>query len=275
MRWRYMIKTKVPGEKFNLLTLIRPIGFDNQNRPIWLCKCDCGNTKNIRYWDVVHGKIKSCGCLRNNKARDRLISYNKSHNVKHNDCHARLYNIWHGMIQRCYNPNYHHYKDYGGRGIKICDEWKYDYLTFKKWAIENGYSDCLTIDRLDVNGDYEPSNCKWSTNTEQARNRRNNLIITYRGKSQTLMEWSNELNIKYCILWGRLKKGWSVERTFERPVGWTGKQDIFYNGKYYFLSELAREYNVSPAMLKHRLKKGMDVEKALTQPSQRKNNPNK
>lgn len=265
-----MEKPKKAGEKFNRLTLIEPVGFDNQNRPIWLCKCDCGKTKDIRYWDVVHGKIKSCGCLRDEKAHNRLIAYNKSHNIKHNECHTRLYNIWSGMIQRCCNPNYHRYKDYGGRGIKTCDEWRYDYLTFKKWAIENGYKDYLTIDRIDTNGNYEPNNCKWSTNIEQARNRRNNVVVTYKGRTQTLIEWSNELGIKYDVLWRRLSKGWSVERTFERPVGWIGKQNIFYNGKYYFLSELARKYNVSFPMLKYRLKKGMDIEQALTKPSQRK-----
>ena len=258
------------GEKFNRLTLIEPAGFDNINRPIWLCKCECGNMKNIRYWDVVQGRSKSCGCLRNEKAHDRLIAYNKSHNIKHNECRTRLYNIWSGMTQRCCNQNSHGYKDYGARGITVCEEWMKDYRNFRKWATENGYDDNLSLDRINNDGNYEPSNCRWATNVEQARNRRNNLIVTYKGKTQTLMEWSKELNIKYDVLWRRLKKGWSPERTFERPVGWIGKQNIFYNGRYYFLSELAREYNISFSMLKYRLKKGMDIQQALTKPSKRK-----
>lgn len=270
-----MEKPKKANIKFNRLTLIEPVGFDKQNRPIWLCKCDCGKTKNIRYWDVVHGRVKSCGCLRDEKAHEWLISYNKSHNIKHNECHTRLYNIWHGMIQRCYNQNSCHYKNYGQRGIRVCDEWRNSYVVFREWAHKNGYKENLSLDRMDNNGDYEPSNCRWATVKEQGRNRRTNRLITYNGKTQTLMDWSLELNIKYDILWRRLEKGWSVKRAFERPIGWIGKQNILYNGRYYFLSELAREYNVPRSMLKYRLQKGMNIDEALTQPSKRKNNPNK
>lgn len=272
-----MEKVKKPGEKFNRLTLIEPVGFDNIYRPIWKCQCDCGNIKNIRYWDVVHGRIKSCGCLLREKAHDRLIAYNKSHNIKHNECHTRLYNIWHGMIQRCCNPNSCHYKRYGQRGIKVCDEWRNSYIVFREWAHKNGYKENLSLDRKDNNGNYEPSNCRWATVEQQGRNRRNNRLITYKGKTQTLMEWSLELNIKYQVLWRRLEKGWSIEDVFDRPVGWVGKRNIFYNGRHYFLSELAREYNVPRAMLKYRLQKGMNIKQALTQPSQRqkKNNLSK
>lgn len=131
----------------------------------------------------------------------------------------RLYNIWLHMKDRCNNPNFKSYHNYGGRGISVCEEWSNSYQTFREWALENGYSDELTIDRIYVNGNYSPSNCRWLTRQEQSYNKRTNKIIAYCGKTQTLTEWADELNIKRNTLVYRLRRGWAVERALSEGKG--------------------------------------------------------
>ena len=145
--------------------------------------------------------------------------------------HSRLSEIFRTMKKRCYYPKHNQYKNYGGRGIKLCDEWndrtiirisgiRYTkgWLAFKKWALENGYADNLTIDRIDVNGNYDPSNCRWVTQQAQANNRRNNIVITYKGKTQTVADWCRELNLNFYTIKDRVRKNWSAERIFETPI---------------------------------------------------------
>jgi hypothetical protein len=135
------------------------------------------------------------------------------------------------MKKRCYYTKAIQYKSYGGRGIKICDEWndrtvirisgiRYTkgWLVFQKWALENGYTDKLTLDRIDVNGNYEPSNCRWVTKREQANNRRNNKYISYKGKTQSLADWCRELKLSYNLMQCRIYCGWSAEKAFETPL---------------------------------------------------------
>lgn len=169
------------GLKFNKLTVIsraKNIG----KQTAWLCKCDCGNTVIVRADHLKDNKIKGCGCLlRKHGYADK----------------ERLYRIFRGMKTRCYNPKTKHYKDYGGRGIKICDEWLKDYMNFRNWAMYNGYNDSLTIDRINVNGNYEPGNCRWVAYKEQIRNRRNTKKIVYDNQIKTISEWAEILNIKY------------------------------------------------------------------------------
>ena len=144
--------------------------------------------------------------------------------------HSKLNKVYVSMKQRCYNPKHDHYKYYGARGITICDEWlnpeiihlgcrgrfTKGYQAFKEWALENGYADNLTIDRIDVNGNYEPSNCRWITLKEQSNNTRRNHLVTYKGKTQTLTQWSEELGFNYNRVKMRLNKlHWSVEKAFE------------------------------------------------------------
>lgn len=130
---------------------------------------------------------------------------------------TRLYVIWCHMIERCENPNSWRYTDYGGRGIRVCDEWK-DFVVFRDWAIQNGYSEKLSIDRLNNDGDYEPSNCKWSTLKEQANNKRNNRLLTYKGRTQTMTQWANEIGMNPGTFKYRIYLGWSVERAIEEPL---------------------------------------------------------
>lgn len=132
---------------------------------------------------------------------------------------SRLYKIWEDMKSRCYNSNNKRFKDYGAIGIKMNSEWKYDYKAFYLWAINNGYSDTLTIDRIDNKGDYEPNNCKWSTQKEQANNRNTNIVLEYNGQSKTMQQWSDELNMPKHILRHRIKRGWTTERALTTKKG--------------------------------------------------------
>ena len=139
---------------------------------------------------------------------------------------TRLYGIWLGMRARCNIPNYHDYKYYGLRGIKVCDEWN-DYLAFKEWAINNGYADNLTLDRIDVNSNYCPGNCRWATKTEQGNNRRNNHLLTYNGETKTLKEWSDVSGIPYSTLKRRINVyGFTVKEALTLPVKMGNNQNL-------------------------------------------------
>lgn len=135
---------------------------------------------------------------------------------KHGYKYTRIYNIWGLMKNRCYCPTSNNYKNYGGRGIKICDEWKNNFIAFKDWAYANGYNEKLTIDRIDNNGNYEPSNCRWITNLEQQFNKRNNHLITYNGKTQTLSQWAKELEISREVIEQRLKRKLPIEKVLTK-----------------------------------------------------------
>lgn len=141
---------------------------------------------------------------------------NKNHLV-HGGTGTRLYFIWKSMRQRCNNPKNKKFPNYGLRGIKICDEWN-DFVTFKKWALTHGYEDHLTLDRKDNDGNYEPSNCRWSTADTQANNRTNNRFIEFNGECHTLGEWSKITGISLRIIWQRLNRGWTVEKTLTTPT---------------------------------------------------------
>lgn len=194
------------GKKFGKLVVIKRVENTNQGRSKWLCQCDCGNLKSIIGYDLISGKTKSCGCIRKEKSKERGLA-----NIKHNKTNTRLYKIWSGMKSRCYYIKNIAYKDYGGRGIKIYDEWKKDFVNFYNWAINNGYNDNLTIDRIDVNGNYEPNNCRWVTIKVQENNRRNNKIIKYKENFYTLSELAEKLNISSATLNWRLNHNWNEE----------------------------------------------------------------
>lgn len=134
-------------------------------------------------------------------------------NYKHGKRHTRIYNIWRSMRQRCYNPNTNRYKNYGAKGVIVCDEWRNSFEAFYEWAMQSGYKEGLTIDRKDTNGNYEPTNCRWATQKSQQNNRENNHLLTHNGETHTIAEWSEKTGIKKGTICARLKSGWSVVET--------------------------------------------------------------
>lgn len=168
----------------------------------WVCRCDCGNIKICDPTRIKSGRMKSCGC---------------THGAKHGGTGTRLYHVWDGMKARCNNPNSDEYHRYGGRGIRICEEWC-SFSNFREWAMATGYDpdapqgEC-TLDRIDNDGNYEPSNCRWVDMREQMQNRpRLSPFVEYNNESRTLYEWAEIMGLSYGVVKGRYRSGWSMER---------------------------------------------------------------
>ena len=196
----------VTGKKFNRLTVLQRVANEECGIARWLCVCECGNETLVRGAHLKSGSIKSCGCFK----KDRMSIVNTKY--KHGIAKTYAYRSWKGMLQRCYNSKNARYKDYGGRGIIVCERWKH---------LENFLEDMgerpkgLTIERIDNNKGYSPDNCKWATWKEQNRNRRSNHLVTYQGETKCLIEWAEALGIKYHILSNRLNRlGYSPEVAF-------------------------------------------------------------
>lgn len=196
------------GMRFGRLLVIKRVANVPGTHSRWLCRCDCGVEKECLGTNLKRGISQSCGCLQ----RELLSLRRKTHGGWANN--EKLYSVWHGMRKRCSNKNGHNYKDYGARGITVCDEWG-DYSAFREWSLSHGYADGLSIDRIDVNGNYEPSNCRWTNNKVQQNNRRCCIYITYNDETHTLKEWSEIRGIKYQTLYQRYKLGWDTSRLLE------------------------------------------------------------
>jgi hypothetical protein len=186
------------GQKFNKLTIIS--ARREKGRIYVKAKCECGNIKEFNYNALKNGHTKSCGCI------------NKTANGKSSET---LYHTWKHIMERCYRKNDPRYTDWGGRGIEVCDEWK-DYLSFKKWALNNGYQDNLSIDRIDNDKNYCPENCRWVTMKEQNRNKRNTIKVIFHGKEKPLKTLCEELNLNYNSVKYKLKKGIDVIAILEK-----------------------------------------------------------
>lgn len=189
------------GKKYGKLTVVKRIG-TMWGAPYYECMCDCGNTTFVSAPNLRSGGTKSCGeCTR------------------HNLSNTRIYRIYNGMKQRCLNPNNPDYKHYGERGVKICQEWMDDFMSFYIWSMKNGYKDELSIDRINVDGNYEPNNCRWATAKEQSNNTRSNRKVLYNGEEHTIAEWADILNLDYKTVSRRIsQEGWDVERAFNTPI---------------------------------------------------------
>ena len=181
------------GKKFNMLTVLEELPERKHGSRVYRCKCDCGNIKDVRKDMLKNGHVKSCGCL----------------HTKHGKRNTKIYRVFSEMKQRCYNKNHKDYKNYGGRGIAVCDEWKDDFMNFYNWAMSNNYQEGLSIDRINNDGNYEPDNCRWTDRKTQSNNRRSNTSISYNGKTQTLAQWGEELGVDQHTISLRKRKGWS------------------------------------------------------------------
>lgn len=196
------------GKRFGKLTVIKPAENINEylGNKKWLCKCDCGRESVVRSNYLKNGHTTSCGCLQRERVHEARF--------KHGDSNNRLFNIYEKIKRRCYNPKDHNYKEYGGRGIRVCNEWldkDSGYINFKTWALSNGYKEDLSIDRIDVNGNYEPCNCRWATFKIQANNKRCNRRIVIDGVEKTAAEWADYYSIPVSRIYYRLKRNRSVE----------------------------------------------------------------
>lgn len=200
------------NRRFGLLSVVKQNGKSSTNQIMWDCICDCGQCKNIRGSDLRSGKTHSCGCL----IRKALIERSTIHGHCKRGQKSKPHRIWEHMIQRCGNPNDTNYPYYGGRGIIVCGRWLESFENFLK---DMGEPPTIkhTLERVDNNRNYCPSNCCWATRKDQARNKRNNHLITHKGKTQCLEAWANEFGIESSLLRYRLKH-WSIEKSLTEPV---------------------------------------------------------
>ena len=206
------------GKKFGRLKVVSFDGI-KYRYAYWKCKCECGNTTSVRGSHLIEGTTTSCGCYKKELSSKMIKELCTTHDLSS----SRLYAVYKSIKSRCYSKNQIRYKDYGGRGIKMCDEWKNDFKAFYDWAYENGYDEKAklmecTIDRIDNDGNYEPSNCRWVSMKEQSLNKRTNHRVEYNGKSYTVKEISQIKNCSYGAIMWRLNNGWSVKDTIEIPI---------------------------------------------------------
>jgi hypothetical protein len=205
----------ITGKKYGKLTAVQ---FDHTERTAngkqyhyWLFRCDCGMDIVLRKNNVTSPSqhVKSCGCL--------VAERTKEVNTRHGDTGKPIFNTWAHMMERAGYECGKNIKDYGGRGITVCKEWR-KYENFREWAVANGYKDGLSIDRIDFNGNYEPTNCRWVTINEQQNNKRTNVFIEYEGKKMTATQWAIYLGIKPCVLLSRLRLGWDTAKALTTPI---------------------------------------------------------
>lgn len=195
--------------KFNMLTAIRPVSRTAAGNVVWECICDCGNKSTAQGSMLKNGSIRSCGC--------QIVPGVKKANTTHGMRYKRLYRTWINMKSRCLNNKHKSYSDYGGRGISVCEEWIISFQAFMEWALSNGYKDTLTIERIDTNGNYVSSNCRWATTKEQGSNKRNIRFLVIKGESRSISEWAELSGISKSTIRSRLQIGLKGESLLLSP----------------------------------------------------------
>lgn len=206
------IPINIVGQRFGRL-IVKDYG----GKGTWKCLCDCGNQVTTRTNSLKGGLTQSCGCL----SRERTLEACTKHGLSKHP----LYRTWINMRSRCNNPNSTKYEIYGGKGISVCDEWENSIELFYRWAIDNGWRKGLTIDRINSDSDYCPSNCRWVDYKVQANNTTQVHNITYDGKTMGIVAWSEELGISKKMLSERIRRGWSIDRAFTTQNTKTGKEE--------------------------------------------------
>lgn len=256
------------GKKFGKLIVLRRandyIYGGGKKEAQYLCRCDCGNMKIIRGSSLRSGHTTSCGCAITEAA------------TKHGLKGTRIYDEYHKMKQRCYNPNNQSYDDYGGRGIKICDEWldpENGLIKFYFWSITHGYRDNLTIDRINFNGDYSPENCRWTNRIVQSNNKRNNMTLTLNGITHTAATWSEITGISAYNIYNRKNNlGWSDKKTLTTPENKYIKIFNHSDGRSMSITDWAIESGYDRDLIYDRvIRQGWSIDRAISEPI--KNSP--
>ena len=254
------------GDKFGRLTVTNLNSDIVKNNIKHECVCECGTIKNIRGDYLKNGNTVSCGCFRK-KFNFDTINKNKNENE------YLEYKAFQSMKQRCLNPNNKSYKNYGGRGIKICERWM-ERNGFNNFIEDMGHKPSAkhSIDRMNNDEDYSPENCRWTTQAEQMRNTSKTLNITFRNKTQCLKDWCQELNINYHKAHDRFKAGNSIEDILSDSKYTKNNRLLEFNGQIKSLQDWATQYNINQSALNRRLFRGWTIEKSLTTPMNPQNN---
>lgn len=245
------------NSKFGRLTVIDFVHAEAPSRGWnWVCRCDCGVVKVLRPSEVKSGKIHSCGCL-----HDEVCSIKATKFVNRVADHKRLYSIYNGIKRRCYRPAEPRYKDYGARGVQMVSEWldeQHGFDNFVKWSTDNGYTDEMTIDRIDVDGNYGPNNCRWIPLVEQALNKRETLWVDYKGERVQLLVLCERMGANYDTAHNRIYTlNWSVEDAIDKPSQQSNS-----------LMAKCREKGINYMTVLSRIRKfGWSEEEALNTPS--------
>lgn len=199
------------GKRFGRWTVIERVYQEGMTGTLFKCECDCGNTGVVSSSTLLKGKSKSCGCYQK--------IYDAESNKTHGMSGTRIWRIWSCMKARCNNEKDTTYQYYGARGIKVCDDWNNSFESFHEWSVDNGYNENLTLDRIDVDGNYEPENCRWITMKEQGSNRRNNVLYELNGQKKTLPQWGEEYGIDYRKVYRRMYYSkWDLEKALTTPI---------------------------------------------------------
>jgi hypothetical protein len=266
-----MKRIDLTGKVYGRLT-VKEYDKSKKERLFWICQCECGKIVSISGEHLRRGLTHSCGCFRKELSSMRL----KKTQTKHGLSRTTLYRKFTGMKRRCYSVKDKHYVDYGGRGIKIYDEWLKDFQKFYDWSISNGYKPGLSIDRIDNNDGYYPWNCRYVDIKKQQNNKRNNKIIIFKGEAMCVNDWSRKTKIPSNVISSRLRMGWSVKDALTRRVEKHKPKFhmITFNGETLNVAQWARKRCIQAGTLRARLRKGWSIEQALTVPvlSQRRNN---
>lgn len=197
------------GNKYGRLTVLDEAERSQSGNIRWLCQCECGKTAIVHGSSLRSGRTKSCGCYQREQTGNATRI--------HGETRSRLHIEWSSMRSRCNNQKNKRYDRYGGRGITVCPEWDHSYVAFRDWAIANGYRDNLTIDRIDNDGNYEPQNCRWTTQKEQQNNKSTTVKIEYHGETLSIKGLAEKYDIDYHCLYARLQRGWSIEQALTKP----------------------------------------------------------
>lgn len=248
------------GQRFARWTVLSRAENTASGQPRWLCQCDCGNQKAVTRTVLVDGRSTSCGCFK----RESNIARSTKHGHATNGI-TPTYHSWVGMVSRCTNPGHRNYARYGGAGIKVCARW----MTFANFLADMGEKPSgMSIDRFpNQRGNYEPGNCRWATATEQARNKTNNRMLTFMGRTMPLAEWAEKIGVKRTALADRVANGWSDEEALRTPFGSQSanirSRTLTHNGKTQSVAQWARELDLPYYRIHKRLLRGASAEQAL------------